>query len=98
MLSSVARSVKFVAKSVLPSATRQSIRRAFLPDERHQYLREKGWYESTKSRRSTDANGNPVPWITYPCRAMLERVVRPSDSVFEFGSGYSSLWWAARAK
>jgi predicted O-methyltransferase YrrM len=43
-----------------------------------------------------DAAGDPIPWYTYPAIAFLARVVSPDLEVFEFGSGNSTLWWAAR--
>jgi predicted O-methyltransferase YrrM len=43
-----------------------------------------------------DRNSDPVPWITYPAIDFLEPRLRPEMSVFEFGSGNSTLWWAAR--
>lgn len=59
------------------------------------YLRSVGWHRSILDWAPVDDNG-PVPWITFPARSMLERVVLPSHKVFEFGAGNSSLWWAKR--
>lgn len=60
------------------------------------YLLESGWLESRRLRRSLGRDGRPVPWITYPAIDFLERRVRPEMSIFEFGSGNSTLWWAER--
>jgi len=57
-----------------------------------------GWITSRKAKRPIDADGNPLPWITYPAIALLERRVKPNMNVFEFGSGFSTLWWSKRAQ
>ncbi len=59
------------------------------------YLEKRGWFESL--------DGVPrnkqglVPYITYPAYRQIERVLKPTSRVFEFGSGASSHWWAAHA-
>jgi len=60
--------------------------------------REDGWFRSFREERSIDLNGNPIPWITYPAIAFIERRIRPDMRVFEFGCGSSTLWWAQRVK
>ena len=45
-----------------------------------------------------DASGAPIPLLTYPAIAFLKRRVEPATSVFEYGSGSSTLWWAGRVK
>jgi hypothetical protein len=55
-----------------------------------------GWFRSRREARVVDLAGEPLPWITYPAIAFLERRVRPDVSVFEYGCGASTLWWARR--
>lgn len=59
-------------------------------------LVDEGWYRSYRLMRSVGRQGDPVPWYTYPCRAFLEERLDESLSVFEYGAGMSSLWYAAR--
>lgn len=59
-------------------------------------LRSTGWLRSRRELASVNADGEPIPWITYPARRFLEARVRTDFRVFEFGSGLSTLWWAAR--
>src|SRR5262249_35430573 len=59
-------------------------------------LREDGWFRSFDERRPVDALGKPVPWLTYPTLELLSRRLRPDMIVFEFGSGWGTLWWASR--
>lgn len=61
------------------------------------YLAKNGWYESLRACRSVGLSG-PLPWLTYPGIAALERIDFSSARVFEYGAGNSSLWWAAHAR
>ena len=45
-----------------------------------------------------DRDGNPIPWYTYPAIEYLSQFDYAEKSIFEFGCGYSSLFWARRAK
>jgi hypothetical protein len=61
-------------------------------------LQEDGWFRSFREEASVDADGKPLPWITYPAIEFLKKRVHPNMSVFEYGSGGSTLWWASRVK
>lgn len=60
----------------------------------HSALREDGWFLTTRRKRSIDKNGNPIPWITYPCIDFLKTRITKNMSVFEYGAGGSSIWLA----
>jgi len=62
------------------------------------YLQQVGWDVSRENRLSVDAHNNPVPWITYPAFEFLRRNMDKIHSVFEYGAGYSTLWWANAGK
>lgn len=63
---------------------------------RSDYLKRTGWYRSMNEGRPVDADGYPVPWITYPAIDFLSGRINNQMSVFEYGSGASTLWWASR--
>lgn len=65
---------------------------------RKAYLTKSGWVRSGWAQAPVDAEGNPLPWYTYPCIAFLEPRVRPEMCVFEYGSGHSTRWWAERVE
>lgn len=44
-----------------------------------------------------DSAGQPVPWYTYPAIEYLKQLDVRDRTVFEYGSGSSTLFWAARA-
>jgi hypothetical protein len=57
-----------------------------------------GWIRSMVTGQSVDQHSNPVPWISYAAISFLEHRVSTALSVFEFGSGMSTLWWALKCK
>ena len=59
------------------------------------YFEPLGWGQPVESG-PVARDGAPVPWITYPAMATLERLTQPGLRVFEFGCGHSSLWWAGK--
>lgn len=65
---------------------------------RASYLRRMGWFESYRRRAPVDAAGGPLPQYTYPAIELLAKRVPRDAAVFEYGSGYSTLWWAQRVK
>jgi hypothetical protein len=60
-------------------------------------LRGLGWARSMKDGAPVDADGCPLPWYTYPALEWLRGFIRPEHSVFEWGAGNSTLWYAKRA-
>lgn len=59
-------------------------------------LKEDGWFRSFREKSSVDADGNPIPWFTYPATEFLRRRIHPDMSIFEYGCGSSTLWWSKR--
>jgi len=56
-----------------------------------------GHLRSVRTRSSVDANGQPIPWYTYPAIEFLQQLDLSDRTVFEYGSGNSTRFWAARA-
>lgn len=63
---------------------------------RRGYLKRSGWVASGWARAPVDADGAPLPWYTYPCIDFLLPRLTKEMRVFEYGSGQSTRWWAAR--
>lgn len=57
-----------------------------------------GQFQTMVSERSVDADGEPIPWFTYPAIEYLKQLDLTDMTVFEFGAGYSTLFWARRCK
>src|SRR5687767_7844376 len=61
------------------------------------YLGPLGWTASSVRRLSVDGCLRPIPWWTYPAFELLQlRLPVRRLRVFEWGSGNSTAWWAAR--
>lgn len=57
-----------------------------------------GWLKSWWHNKPIDRDMNPLPWITYPAIDFLKQFDFSNVRVFEWGSGYSTLWWSKRCK
>jgi hypothetical protein len=61
------------------------------------------WFEyahlkTVATRSCVDAAEKPVPWYTYPAIEYLKQLDFAGRSVFEYGSGNSTLFWASAAR
>lgn len=52
-----------------------------------------GFERSMEVGFAVDKNSNPLPLYTYPAIEYLSSIDFSSKKIFEFGSGYSTLWW-----
>ena len=57
-----------------------------------------GQFKSIANESCIDANEEAIPWYTYPTIEYLSQFDYRKLTVFEWGSGNSSLFWAKRAK
>ena len=62
------------------------------------YLYLTGWMQSTKERKPIDGNGNPIPWMNFPVVKLLEERLTSDLTLFEFGSGYSTFFYANKVR
>lgn len=62
------------------------------------YLNTTGWFESFYVKMPIDKNGEAIPWYTYSSISFLEGRIEKNMSVFEYGSGNSTIWWAKRVE
>ena len=58
------------------------------------YTRYTGWIESLKHGYPCSSNGSEIPWMNYPTVTFLKERLSKDLSLFEFGSGYSTLFYA----
>jgi len=75
----------------LPSNWTPSLRAALI------LWRDYGHLASVRSRLATDRAGNPLPWYTYPAIDYLRQLDFRTKTIFEYGSGMSTLFWASIA-
>lgn len=64
---------------------------------RKSYLKSRGWFASFKKGKSIDQNHQPIPWFTYGALELLNDRLPSDFSVFEYGCGLGTRWWAERS-
>lgn len=62
------------------------------------YLTKIGWRNSFLKRMPVDANDNPLPWVTYSFIDFIEKRLDSNLTVFEYGSGNSTLYYSKFVK
>ncbi|MBC8756380.1 FkbM family methyltransferase [Kordia sp. YSTF-M3] len=62
------------------------------------YLIPKGWFLSRFLLSPVDEKNVPLPWFTYASIHFITQKLNTSFTVFEFGSGNSTLWFASKVK
>ena len=60
------------------------------------YLVDSGWTRSVLQRSPVDAEGCPIPWVTLPFIDFIGERLQRTLSVFEYGSGASTNYYARR--
>ena len=60
------------------------------------HLTKSGWRKSNIQRLPIDASGKELPWFTYSFIYFLESRLHENMTVFEYGSGHSTLWFSTR--
>lgn len=66
--------------------------------DRTSYLHTTGWLHSLEKNSPITENGSPLPWLNYPLVELLEERLTRDHSVFEYGSGFSTLFYAQRVR
>jgi hypothetical protein len=61
------------------------------------YLNEIVWFNSFDSKAPVDQDNNPIPWVTYSFIDFIKERLKLHHTVFEFGSGNSTYFYAKYA-
>ena len=61
------------------------------------YLHDIGWFRSFDTRSPVDELGDPIPWVTYSFIDFIKGRLNKQHTVFEFGSGNSTFFYARYA-
>jgi len=87
-------------KNIYPLTTLLNIRklRTVLSFGVKGYLAEIGWFVANRNMASVDKNKQPIPWFTYSFIDFLAIRLSNSHSIFEYGSGNSTRYFAERVK
>ncbi len=60
------------------------------------FLITSGWVQSMEKHQCLNGNGEFIPWYSYSVIDFLNEKLTQEMSVFEFGCGYSTLFYAKR--
>lgn len=62
------------------------------------YLANIGWFSSFDKQQAMDQQGDPLPWVTYSFIDFIKPRLSKNLSIFEYGSGSSTLFYAKHVK
>lgn len=88
--------VKTALEKIFPVPVMHYIAYRGLILDKGSYLYSTGWMQSRKARKPIDSDGNPIPWMNFPAVRLLEERLTRDLNLFEFGSGYSTFFYASR--
>jgi len=61
------------------------------------YLNDIGWFKGFDSKSPVDGDGDPIPWVTYSFIDFIKGRLNKQLTIFEFGSGNSTFFYAKYA-
>ena len=62
------------------------------------YLATIGWFTAFDTHQAVDEFGKPLPWVTYSFIDFIKTRLNKELTIFEYGSGNSTLFYAQRVK
>ncbi|RZK43733.1 MAG: FkbM family methyltransferase [Pedobacter sp.] len=62
------------------------------------YLNSIGWFKAFDAQQAVDGNNQPIPWVTYSFIDFIKPRLTGDLSIFEYGSGNSTLFYARNVK
>jgi hypothetical protein len=76
----------------------RKVLRALLSLRHSGYFADIGWFNSFFAKASVGKNGEPIPWVTYPFIDFILTRLNKTFTVFEYGAGNSTLFYAKYVK
>jgi len=97
--------IKKFLKNAFPKAftyyrEKRLLRQAYeiLIKNKESFLYLTGWMNSLSEGKPVDVTGNQIPWMNYQIVTLLENRLRSDFHLFEFGSGFSTVFYASLVK
>ena len=82
-----------MSKSVNISGSKLPIEELHLSFLTNKLRTEYGFLESSKKNIPVNDKNEVMPMYTYPCYEWLNSIDWNGSKVFEYGTGYSTIWW-----
>lgn len=82
-----------MSKAVNISGTKLPIEELHLTFITNKLRNEYGFLESSRSDVPVNNKNQIIPMYTYPCYEWLDSIDWTDSKVYEFGTGYSTIWW-----
>ena len=82
-----------MSKSVNISGSKLPIEELHLSFLTNKLRTEYGFIESSKKNIPVNDKNEVMPMYTYPCYEWLNSIDWVGNKVFEYGTGYSTIWW-----
>ena len=92
------KAIKQIIKNIFPLLTLHYKAYSVLIKNDNSYLYSTGWIQSLNKGKPINRNEDPVPWMNYPIISLLEDRLKDDINLFEYGSGYSTNFYAAKVK
>lgn len=83
--------------SLLKVLTKPARLKSLLSFNHKGYLTDIGWFNGFDTKSPVDGEGNPIPWVTYSFIDFIKERLNKQHTVFEFGSGNSTFFYAKYA-
>jgi hypothetical protein len=93
--------IKYVLNKLIPGLYyRVRLHRQFKRFAKYKdsYLVKTGYLTSFKKGHPVDLKMNPLPWMNYPFLEFIKNRLNKTQNLFEYGSGYSTVFFAERMK
>lgn len=90
-----------IIRSISPALYRRLRHRALartLLTHPESFLVTTGYMKSFDQQEARGEHGEPIPWMSFTMVALLRQRLQKDQSVFEFGSGFSTMFLAERAQ
>ena len=87
--------IKKIARKINPLfVERRELSGGFLLDP-NSYINKSGWRLTFAKKKIVSADGEPIPWMNHATVMILKKRLNSELALFEYGSGYSTAFFAA---
>ena len=88
--------IRTIATAIFPGLSNKIRAAKLLIDSEESYLQKSGWMRSFLAGVPCRNDGSAIPWMNYSFLFFLESRLQKSHHLFEYGSGFSTLFYASR--